>query len=109
MAIRYTSRISLSGIADSLKGLRREVYSAIANWNVERHGLGPSIEDLSALLGRKESSIAGRVHELKKANAIEEAPIKINTSGKPAMTYAALEYKEPEFKRVEASGQTCLL
>lgn len=53
MAIRYTSRVSFGSIIDDLTGLRLEVYQAIAAWNMNLHGPGPTIEDLADLLNRK--------------------------------------------------------
>ncbi len=107
MAIRYTSRLALAELSDSLTGLRLEVYRAIAKWDPAARGPGPSIEDLATELGRKECSICARVSELRKAGLIEEAPIKTNSSGMRAMTYRALDYREPSVTapRVDHTGQ----
>ena len=99
MPIRITSRIALADIAHRLTGLRLEVYTAIRAWDPVKRGPGPSIEDLAKLLHRKESSICGRLAELKAAEVIAEGPIKENQSGKRAITYVALEYRDPAFCR----------
>lgn len=91
--IRYTSHAAFQSTLTEIKGLRLEVYTAIKNWDPARHGPGPSLEDLANLLHRKESSMAGRVNELKNSGAIIEGPMKINRSNKPAMTYIALSYQ----------------
>ena len=92
MPIQYTSRVAFKMIADDLSGLRQEVYEAIKAWPYDKPG--PSIEDLAEVLQRKESSMAGRVHELKQLKLIVEAPMKINASLSPAMTYRAIVFKD---------------
>lgn len=105
MAIRWTSRLALAQIEQDLRGLRLEVYLAIKRWDPADHGPGPSIEDLARVLKRKESSICGRLAELKEVEAIEEAPLKVNRSGKEAMTYRALAYREPPAYVADSTGQ----
>jgi hypothetical protein len=98
MPIEYTSRVGLRAVQAGLSGRRLEVFTAIAAWDVSKHGLGPSIEDLARLLARKECSICARLNELRDAGAIRNGPLKINPlSRKPAMTYVALEYREPTY------------
>lgn len=96
MPIAYTSRIALKGLESQLTGLRLEVYCAIRAWDTAERGIGPSIEDLAKLLGRKESSVCGRLGELHLMGLITNGPIKINDTGKQAQTYVALEYREPD-------------
>lgn len=94
MPAAFTSRIALASLENELSGLRLEVYTAIRSWPANP---GPSIEDLATTLGRKESSICGRINELREAGAIEDAPIKTSpTTGKPQKTYRALVYREPD-------------
>ena len=101
MALEFSSRVALRSICTELSGRRLEVWTAIANWDIHKHGLGPSIEDLARLLGRKECSICGRLNELRGAGAIRNGPLKINPlSGKPAMTYIALQFREPMYAKV---------
>jgi hypothetical protein len=102
MPISYTSRAALAQIIGDLIGRQREVYDAIANWissdspesgtDPERSE-GPSIEDVAAKLGIKESSVCGRVNELLAAGAIECGPFKTNRTGHQAKTYRALVFK----------------
>ena len=94
MPIAFTSRLGLAQITADLNGRRREVYTCIAEWPAGAQGAGPSIEDIAARLGIKESSVCGRVHELRAAGAIEDAPLKTNASGNQAKTYRALAYRE---------------
>ena len=91
MPVRYTSRASFHSLISDLSGLRQEVYLAIKAWPGDRPG--PSIEDLANLLQRKESSMSGRVNELKQLGLIEEGPMKINATRKSAMTYRAIAFK----------------
>ncbi len=96
MPIRYTSLIALKELEKQLGGLRLEVYCAIRAWDAVERGPGPSIEDLAKALGRKESSVCGRLGELHLMGLITHGPIKTNDTGKQAQTYVALEYREPE-------------
>lgn len=96
MPVKYTSRASFHSIIGDLSGLRLEVYEAIKAWPDNRPG--PSIEDLANLLQRKESSMSGRVNELKQSQLIEEGPMKLNISRKPAMTYRALVYNKEQLE-----------
>lgn len=96
MPIRWTSRIALRDMAEQLNGLRLEVYAAIKAWDPVIQGPGPSIEDLAAVTGRKECSICGRLAELRELELIVDGPVKQNTSGKRAITYMALAWREPE-------------
>lgn len=108
MPIAWTSRLSLASLEDELTGLRLEVYTAIRAWSGP---VGPSSEDLAQTLGGKESSICGRINELRDIHeAIEDAPIKISrTTGKPQKTYRALVYRAaPPVNRSEPSGQLSL-
>jgi hypothetical protein len=101
MGVRYTSVLALSQIVRDLGGLQREVYQAIKDWNIATQGPGPSIEDLHVVLRKKESSICGRVNELKKAGCIVEGPMKVNSLSSQAhrqftaSTYIALEFHPP--------------
>jgi len=106
MPVKHTSRAAYYSVLQDLQGLRREVWEAIRAWDEKLHGPGPSIEDLARILDRKESSICARVNELKgyrkdgyheDLRCILEGPMKLNTSGKSAMTYIALDYREEVF------------
>lgn len=105
MPIRYTSRIALKELEEQLGGLRLEVYCAIRAWDAIASGPGPSIEDLAHVTGRKESSISGRVNELHALGLITHGPAKINRSGKHALTYAAIQYREPTHATIDHRGQ----
>lgn len=105
MPIAYTSRIALKELEEQLGGLRLEVYCAIRAWDAIASGPGPSIEDLAHVTGRKESSISGRVNELHALGLITHGPAKINRSGKQALTYAALQYREPPAIPTDPKGQ----
>lgn len=108
MNIRWTSRLSLAQELPRLKGLRLEVYSAIKAWNPATDGPGPTREQLAEKLGRKESSICGRVSELlgyryedgerihcPELVCIEGSSLVVNPkSGKQAETFIALDYQE---------------
>lgn len=91
MPTAFTSRTALAALLPKLGGLQRQVYDAIANWPEGQPG--PSIEDLANQLHKKESSICGRINELRESGAIEDAPMKVNASGTEAKTYRALAYK----------------
>lgn len=95
MPVRLTSIAALEAAKSSLGGVRGEVYQAIGCWDTLKDGPGPSIEDLADRLNRKESSICGRISELRKAGLIEEGPLKENSSGHAAMTYVAIGYAPP--------------
>ncbi|MEM0967652.1 MAG: hypothetical protein AAGJ81_16005 [Verrucomicrobiota bacterium] len=108
MATQWTSRLSIAQLEEELSGRRLEVYSAIRAWDPLIDGPGPSIEDLAEKTGRKESSICGRLAELRHDNLVVPGPLKQNSTGKEAMTYIALAWKEDEItSRVEPSGQAC--
>jgi len=94
--IRYTSRISLLEEIPNLPASRARVYDTVYRWLGK---VGPSIEDIADHLNMKESSVCGRVNELKKSGALEEGEIKKNSTGKKAMTYVACVYREPEDPR----------
>lgn len=95
MPVEFTSRVALRSVEAEMAGRRLEVWTAIAEWDTAKHGLGPSIEDLARLLSRKECSICARLNELRDAGAIRNGPVKINPlSGKPAMTYIARRFRE---------------
>lgn len=108
MAIQYTSRLGLASTIENLKGLQLEVYNAIANWQAEK---GPTIEDLAETVGRKESSICGRVNELRRDGCIEDGPMARNSSGQMAKTYKALANYPTGYLRKEdkGSGQLSLI
>jgi len=93
MPIRWTSRLALAQIVAQMPNSRLKVYNCILNWPGAE---GPSIEDIAVATGMKESSVCGRVNELKKCYAIEEGLLKVNGSGKKAMTYIACKYQEPD-------------
>lgn len=94
MPVAITSRMALLETVERLAGLQREVWVAIKEW---RHPhVGPSIQDLATLLGRKEASICGRIAELRDAGAIEDGPIKMGTCGKQVKTYRAVVWRAPE-------------
>lgn len=97
MPIRWTSRLSLAQEVARLPRSRRLVYECIRDWDPVLHGPGPSIEDVAARTGLKEHSVSGRVNELKKADAVAEGPLKVNASGKKAMTYIAIGFRQPVF------------
>ena len=105
--IRWTSRLALATEIDRLPRSRRVVYDAIRAWDPAISGPGPSIEDIAARTGMKEHSVSGRVNELKRAEAIAEGPLKLNNSGKQAMTYIAIGYREPQYNYGQ-SGQGML-
>lgn len=109
MAIQYTSRLGLASTIDNLKGLQLEVYNAIAKWQSTP---GPTIEQLAAELGRKESSICGRINELRSDHCIADGPLTQNQStGKMAKTYTALANYPIGYIRREdnSSGQLSLI
>jgi hypothetical protein len=91
--IAYTSRAALAAIVADLVGRQREVYDVIRNWD-DVAAPGPSIEDVAAELGCKESSVCGRVNELIAAGAIQCGPFKLNRTGHAAKTYRALVFRE---------------
>jgi hypothetical protein len=93
MPIAYTSRIGYRAIQEDLRGLQREVWEAIRTW--PHPHIGPSIEDLARKLGRKESSICGRIAELRAAGTIEDAPLKMGGCGVEVKTYRAIVWQEP--------------
>lgn len=94
MPIAWSSRISYLHVQAELSGKRREVYLAIRDWPGDE---GPTIEDLADTLSMKECSICGRVNELRdECGAIEDAPMKMNRTGKLAKTYRAIVYREDE-------------
>lgn len=95
MSSRYTSDLAYRQTTENLKGLQREVFDCVRFWSGAE---GPSLEDIARRIGRKESSVCGRVNELKKLGAIIEGPLKINSSGKRAMTYIAREYKPQAYR-----------
>ena len=104
MPIRWTSRLSLATEVDRLPKSRRAVYAAIRDWNPASDGPGPSIEDIATRTGMKEHSVSGRVNELKHGRVIAEGPLKLNNSGKHAMTYIALGYREDAYT-YDVNGQ----
>jgi hypothetical protein len=119
--IRWSSRLSLATEADRLDGLRLEVYAAIKAWDPVKDGPGPTREQLAERLGRKESSICGRVNELMGYRhkewhldlaVIERGPMVTNPStGKPAETLVALGYRAETLRpQVDPrTGQTSFL
>jgi predicted transcriptional regulator len=92
MSIRYTSHAALASLESTLTGLRLEVYTTIRAWHPIDKGPGPSIEDLATTLHRKECSICGRLNELRDLGLITEGPVKVNHTGKQALTYIAISY-----------------
>lgn len=92
MSVAFTSRLSYLAIQEELAGLQREVWAAVRDWPA---GAGPSIAELAVRLGRKESSICGRVNELRRAGAIEDGPLKMGGCGKQVKTYRALVWQAP--------------
>lgn len=109
MPIRWTSRLAVAELTEELAGRRLEVYTAIRAWDPVEHGPGPSIEDIARVTERKESTVCARIDELRKLSLIVEGPLKTNSTGKQAMTYIALSWREPVSTpyRVDAHGQTC--
>lgn len=102
--IRWTSRLALANEVENLPRSRKAVYDCIRDWDPATRGAGPSIEDIAGETGMKEHSVSGRVNELKKAGAVAEGPLKTNLSGKQAMTYIAIGFREPVFA-CSADGQ----
>ena len=92
--IAHTSRLALLDLADRLGDLQWEVYVAIRQW--PHPHLGPCIAELAFATRRKESSICGRINELRAAGAIEDGPIKLGACGKMVKTYRACVYRAPE-------------
>lgn len=111
MPVSWTSRLSLAKLADELAGRKLEVYAAIRKWDPVVDGPGPSIEDLAEVTGRKESSICGRLADLSDLGLISRGPLKTNSTGKEAMTYLAIAWKEEPSApvRFDRSGQGCFL
>lgn len=99
--IRWTSRLALATEVERLPRSRRLVYDAVRKWDPVIDGPGPSIEDIARITGLKEHSVSGRVNELKKVEALAEGPIKRNGSGKNAMTYIAIGFKQPEYLQAQ--------
>ncbi len=93
--IAFTSRLEYRRIKEDLRGLQLEVWTAIRN-----SGELLSIEDLARLLNRKESSICGRINELRGAGAIEDGPLK-NQRGHAVKSYRAVVYRAYEVERRE--------
>jgi len=89
--VRWTSRTAFWEEADRLPKSRKRVFDAIMSW---WGGPGPSIEDLAQRTGMKESSVCGRVNELKEAGLISESDPKHNRSGKMALTYRIASVRE---------------
>lgn len=109
MPIRWTSRLGLASVIDSLHGLRLEVYQAIAEWDPVLDGPGPTREQIAHRIGRKESSVCGRVHELIKLGCIRTGPMVTNPlSGKQAETLVALQFRNEPIYKTEDSGQLLL-
>lgn len=103
MPVAFTSRLSFSAVQSQLSGQRLRVYDAVRWWNPATRGPGPSIEDIAAVTGLKESSVCGRVNELTDPDRYSGetplifGPIKQNdATGKRAKTYIARVYKEPQ-------------
>ena len=95
MNIRWTSRLALTQELDKLQGLRLEVYSAIKAWDISKDGSGPTREQLAEKLGRKESSICGRVNELIKQGCVTVNTMVLNPkTGKSAESLIAYSYRE---------------
>jgi len=90
--IAYTSRLASKATQDALTGLQREVWEAIRDWPADD---APSLQDLAAHLHRKECSICGRLNELHRAGAIQDAPLKRGLCGIAVKTYRALVWHEP--------------
>lgn len=91
MPVAFSSRLAYLAVQTGLAGTRREVWEAIRDWEGVS---GPSIEDIAQCLGMKESSVCGRVNELRKLSAIQDGPMKHNRTGNPAKTYRAIVYRE---------------
>ena len=109
MPIAYTSRVALAAIVNQLSTLQRSVYLTIKGWDTLDRGPGPSIEDIAAELIIKESSVCGRIAELKELEAITTGPMKINATGKPAQTYIAKTYRDDTQQIAALNGQMNLL
>lgn len=97
MPISWTSRIGYASVQATLSRSRLAVWKAIRDWAcVNATGQpGPTIEDLAQILPMKESSVCGRVNELREIGAIEDGPLWRNRTGKSAKTYRAVVYREP--------------
>lgn len=120
--IQYTSRLAYKAVIENLAGLCNEVYQCIANWDESTDGPGPSIQDIADRIGRKESSVCGRLKDLRTACScdgepmplIREGHLKVNReTGKKAITWQAVGYK-PEDRRnlnltADRSGQLSFL
>jgi len=90
--IAYTSRLSYLATQAQISGKRREVYDAIRDWT---GGGQPCNDDLAEVTGLRLGSVCGRVNELKKLGAIEEAPVKTSpVTGHPVKTYRAVVYRQ---------------
>jgi predicted transcriptional regulator len=93
MSIAFTSRLSYLAIQEELTGLQRAVWEAIRDWPGDH---APSLQELAAVLKRKEGSICGRLNELRAAGAIEDAPLKMGAYGVQVKTYRAVVWKEAQ-------------
>jgi hypothetical protein len=95
MPIAFTSRISYFEVQQTLSRSRLDVWTAIRDYKFQTltGQAGPTIEDLSKILPMKECSICGRINELRDLGAIEDGPLWVNRTGKPAKTYRAIVYQ----------------
>lgn len=104
--IAYTSRLALKEELPKLSACRARVYAAIA----EAPEPGLCIAEIAVATRMKESSVCGRIDELRELGCIMDGPLKAAPiTGKTVKTYIALEWKEgaPDPKQPELDlGET---
>ena len=105
MPVAWTSRLALAHELPRLSGRRKAVYEAIRDWPGDK---GPSIADLAEKIGCKESTVCGRLPELRDRGLIEDGPLKPSPqTQKTVKTYRAIAYRPepPPVTRFDRRGQ----